>query len=82
MCKNCGDSINYTEKVELEVSNDVENNEELFKVAKNSFEEYEVVFFMNGRENKKMNCNVSFLNRYIWKRIKEKEDENRKKKDE
>lgn len=77
MCKNCGDAINYTETVELEVSNDVENNESLFKVDKNSFEKYEVVFSMNGREQKKMNCEVSFLNRYIWKRIKEKEDENR-----
>ena len=74
MCKNCGDAINYTEKVELQVSNEVETNEDLFKVAKNSFEEYEVVFSMNGRENKRMNCEVSFFNRYIWKRIKEKED--------
>jgi hypothetical protein len=71
MCKNCGDAINYTETVELEVSNDVENDESLFKVAKNSFEKYQVVFSMNGREKKKMNCEVSFLNRYIWKRIKE-----------
>ena len=74
MCKNCGDAINYTEKVELQVSNEVETNEDLFKVDKNSFEKYEVVFSMNGREQKKMNCEVSFLNRYIWKRIKEKED--------
>jgi len=71
MCKNCGDAINYTETVELEVSNDVENDESLFKVAKNSFEKYQVVFSMNGREKKKLSCEVSFLNRYIWKRIKE-----------